>query len=77
MTDNSCPNCNTDLNTEEIITREYINKDDNSSVFALGHYSLDPNGHQIFISDSFEGFGEGRYDCADNSDRCSACDCPL
>lgn len=37
---------------------------------AEGHY----NPHGEFIVDAFDGFGDGRFDLAENSDKCANCD---
>lgn len=71
---NSCPHCSKNLNESYSVIREYVNKssdseEDDRSVFAYGHYGLD----QEFVSDSFEGFGDGSYDLLDNSDKCESC----
>lgn len=69
-----CPHCGEDLTDNHSVIRDYTNKDNLSEddglddVSAYGHYE---NGH--FVSDSFEGFGEGRYDLNDDSDKCDSC----
>lgn len=71
-----CKNCQADLKEKNSVTREYINKDgldDSDNVSAQGHYTGDGE----FISDSFNGFGDGRFDLLDDSDTCSYCDYQL
>jgi hypothetical protein len=74
----TCPHCGSDLTAENSVVRDYLNKDstDEESGFddvsAYGHYT-----GGCFKSDSFSGFGDGRYDLADDSDKCHSCDGPL
>ena len=63
-------NCGLILTEPFAVVREYINKDGGPSVFAEGHY----NPHGEFIVDAFDGFGDGRFDLAENSDKCANCD---
>jgi hypothetical protein len=71
----TCPHCGSDLTAENSVVRDYLNKDstDEESGFddvsAYGHYT-----GGCFESDSFSGFGDGRYDLADDSDKCDSCD---
>jgi hypothetical protein len=71
----TCPHCGSDLTAENSVVRDYLNKDstDEESGFddvsAYGHYK-----GGCFESDSFSGFGDGRYDLADDSDKCGSCD---
>jgi hypothetical protein len=67
----ACPNCKADLTDSGTVAREYINKDDGKpSAFALGRY----DNKEFFVSERFDGFGDGRYDLCDNSDFCTCCD---
>ncbi|MFC1335447.1 MAG: hypothetical protein G8D90_21025 [gamma proteobacterium symbiont of Clathrolucina costata] len=63
-------NCGLILTEPFAVVREYTNKDGGPSVFAEGHY----NPHGEFIVDTFDGFGDGRFDLAENSDKCANCD---
>jgi hypothetical protein len=70
----NCPHCGDDLTIEHSVIRDYLQKGSIGEgsgiedVSAYGHYE-----DGCFVSDSFEGFGDGNYDLADDSDKCDSC----
>jgi hypothetical protein len=64
-----CNRCLKSLATESSVIREYISKEGGEPVIAEGHFE---NGE--FEVDSFDGFGGGRYDLLDDSDKCENCE---
>lgn len=70
---NICQSCGADLSVGSAVVREYVSKEGAESVYSEGHY--DASG--AFVMDSFNGFGGGRYDLHDDSDKCDTCEVSL
>jgi hypothetical protein len=64
-----CEKCKADLSTLESVTREYVNKDGEPSVFSLGHYDEDGT----FDPETTPCLSGGGFDLRDDSDSCSTC----
>lgn len=64
------PTCKADLTKPESVTRQYYDKDDaENTIDSEGHYE---NGEH-FESDDHVSLGSGRFDIADDSDKCTNC----
>lgn len=60
--------CGADLSAKNAVRREYINKDEDGSVFGFGHL-IGPD----YEPDSHVDLSDGRYDLVDGSDTCNNC----
>lgn len=65
-----CPTCGANLTLPSSVVRSYFDKDGGEDVQGYGHFLPD----HTFEPDRAACLSGGRYDLADNSDRCDHCD---